>query len=189
MRPGSMTERALRAALKAAEKLGARTTVLAGPDLPLEPYDPASPMRSEQAKQVVEWLSRADGVILATPSYHGSLSGLVKNALDYVEDLRGDARPYLEGRAVGCIVTAEGAQAMGTTLSALRSIVHALRGWPTPYGVLVDAKSRPFGEGGDVPAKSVSESLHTVAEQVVLFARMKRLLQEHDARAAARTKS
>lgn len=177
-RPGSTTERALHTALLAAEKLGAKTIAIAGPDLPMEPYDPASPTRSAQAKRIVDSLAKADGVILASPSYHGSLSGLIKNALDYVEDLRGDARPYLEGRAVGCIVAAEGPQAMGTTLSALRAIVHALRGWPTPYGVLIDAKSRPFGEDGVAPAKTVSESLHMVAHQVVEFARMRHLLQE-----------
>ena len=45
-------------------------------------------------------VSAADGLIIASPGYHGGISGLVKNALDYVEDLRGDARPYLDGRAV-----------------------------------------------------------------------------------------
>jgi FMN reductase len=177
-RPGSTTERALNAALAEAEKLGARAIAIAGPELPQEPYDPASRTRSPQARHIVESLAKADGVILASPSYHGSLSGLIKNALDYVEDLRGDARPYLEGRAVGCIVAAEGPQAMGTTLSALRAIVHALRGWPTPYGVLIDAKSRPFGEDGEAPANSVAESLRMVAGQVVEFARMRRLLYD-----------
>jgi len=186
MRPGSMTERALRAALKAAEKLGAHTIVVPGPELPLEPYDPSTKDRSPQARHVVDCLGRADGVILATPSYHGSLSGLVKNALDYAEDLRTASHPYLEGRAVGCIVSAEGAQAMGSTLSALRSIVHALRGWPTPYGVLIDAKSRPFGEDGTEPAKSVSESLHVVASQVVEFARMRHMAAAVEAPRAGR---
>ena len=55
------------------------------------------------------------GVVIATPSYHGGISGLVKNAIDFVEDMRDDERPYLDGRAVGCIVVADGPQAIGAT--------------------------------------------------------------------------
>ncbi len=58
----------------------------------------------------------------------------MKNAIDLLEDLRGDSRVYLDGRAVGCIVTAAGWQGCNTTLGAMRGIVHALRGWPTPLG-------------------------------------------------------
>ncbi len=52
----------------------------------------------------------ADGLILATPAYHADMSGLLKNAIDLLEDLREEPRPYLDGRAVDCIVTAYGWQ-------------------------------------------------------------------------------
>lgn len=64
-------------------------------------------------------------------AHHGSVSGLIKNALDYIEDTTKEERVYLEGRTVGCIACAYGWQATGSTLNALRTIVHALRGWPT----------------------------------------------------------
>jgi FMN reductase len=175
-RQDSTSERALRLALRSAERQGATTVCFDGPSLPVEPYDPASPRRGDAAAALVAALRRADGVIVATPSYHGSLSGLVKNALDYTEDLREDARTYLDGRAVGILVVAEGAQAMGSTLMALRSIVHALRGWPTPYAATIDSKARPFGADGQSPADSVAEAVDTVATQVVEFARMRALL-------------
>lgn len=171
-RPTSTTERVLRLALDRAEALGARTQLIGGLALPVEPYDPARPGRSAHAVELVARLREADGVIVATPSYHGSLSGLVKNALDYVEDLRADARPYLDRRAVGCVVVAEGPQSMGSTLVALRSIVHALRGWPTPYAACIDASMAPFGVDGPVPG--VSDALDLVARQVVDFARRMR---------------
>ena len=47
-------------------------------------------------------------MIVATPGYHGGLSGLVKNALDYIEDLANDDRPYLEGRVVGTVFAPTG---------------------------------------------------------------------------------
>jgi FMN reductase len=175
-RKDSTSERALRHALAGAARLGAATQLFDGAALPIEPFDPSRPGRSAQATELVAALRRADGVIVATPSYHGSLSGLVKNALDFVEDLREDPRPYLDGRAVGCIVVADGPQAMGSTLIALRSIVHALRGWPTPYAATIDAKARPFGADGLRPAADVHEALAAVAQQVVEFARMRALL-------------
>jgi FMN reductase len=77
-------------------------------------------------------------VIVGSPGYHGTLSGLVKTALDYVELLRGDARVYFDGLPVGLIATAGGWQAAVSTLHALRTITHSLRGWPTPMGLAIN---------------------------------------------------
>ena len=94
--------------LQAAERAGARTNLISGPMLQLPLYQPDNAARSEGARSLVAELAMADGIILGSPGYHGSISGLVKNALDYAEDLRSDARPYFSGRAVGCIATAAG---------------------------------------------------------------------------------
>src|ERR1044072_3415205 len=144
LRASSQSERALRIALEGAEALGATTTVITGDDLVLPFYDPAIPERSPAAHRLVESLREADGVVLVSPGYHGTVSGLVKNALDYVEDLHADPRPYPDGRAIGCVAMALGWQAAVTTLTALRSIVHALRGWPTPLGAALNAAEVSF---------------------------------------------
>ena len=178
-RQGSTSERALAHALAAVDAAGGDTLLIPGTSLPLEPFDPASPRRSAEALHLVESLRRADGVIVSTPSYHGSISGLVKNALDFTEDLREDDRPYLHGRAVGCVICAEGAQAMGLTLVALRSVVHSLRGWPTPYAATVDSATRPFAAGD--PAPEVIAGLRLVASQVLESAQMRRLAEERRA--------
>lgn len=168
-RPESSTERALRLALAHAAQMGCEVRAFGAAEMPQEPYDPGRPERSAQAKALVAELRRADGVILASPSYHGGISGLVKNAIDFIEDLRDDPRVYLEGRAVGCIVCAEGPQAMGATLMAMRAVVHALRGWPTPYGAAINTTTRPFAGPAVEPA--ARQALETVAAEVVAFAR------------------
>ncbi len=170
-RPGSTSERALQVALARAAELGCETACFAGSRLPTEMYDPARPERSDAALALVDALRRADGVLIATPAYHGGLSGLVKNALDYTEDLRADARVYLQDRAVGCIVVAEGAQALGATLASLRAIVHALRGWPTPFGATLNAAARPFGGPGQQADPAALQACALVADEVVQFAR------------------
>ena len=139
-RPGSTSERLIRAVLDLAEAGGARTRLFAGADLVRLPhFTPGAAERTAEQAALVEAAREADGVVIGTPGYHGGVSGLVKNAIDQLEDLRDDPRPYLDGRPVGLIVTAGGWQACGVTLSSLRDVAHALRGWPTPAAVLVNS--------------------------------------------------
>jgi len=168
-RPGSSTESALRVALRHAETLGAETLLFGGEALAaLEGYSPEQTSRSEGQRAIVEAVRRADAVIFASPGYHGGVSGLVKNAIDLLEDLRADSRVYLDGMPVGCIVTAAGWQGCNTTLGAMRSIVHALRGWPTPLGVTLNtAGVKLFDANGDCSDEQVAASLRVLAEQVV----------------------
>lgn len=109
----------------------------------------------------------ADGLIIASPGYHGSISGLVKNALDYFEDLSTDVRPYFHGRPVGLIATAFGHQAAMSTLLTLRSITHALRGWPTPIGAAIRTTPETFDDLGEIIDVGARMQLELVGKQVV----------------------
>jgi FMN reductase len=167
-RPESSTERWLGIALDAAHRNGARVVRFSGPllaGLPL--YAPEEAARNDLQQQLVETVREADGLILATPAYHAGISGLLKNAIDLLEDLRDDGRPYLQDRAVGCIVTAHGLQGAGATLISMRTIVHALRGWPTPLGVTVNTVEPPPPLAPDKRLEQVA----LLAWQVVEFAR------------------
>ncbi|MDX3227981.1 NADPH-dependent FMN reductase [Streptomyces sp. ME19-01-6] len=176
-RAGSTAEKALRIVLAAAVRRGARVKLISGPDLVMPLYEYAAAERSEQAKALVDAVASADGLILATPAYHGSISGMVKNALDYMEELRTDRRPYFSGRAVGCISVAGGWQASASAVAALRATVHALRGWPTPLGVTINTETTSFDVDGRVNDPQIAERLELVAEQVVEFALMRRALR------------
>jgi FMN reductase len=101
MKAGSTTELALSAILGFARELGTATTLIAGAELAQLPlYAPESTLRTPSQRRLVDLVRQADGLVLATPSYHAGMSGLIKNAVDLLEDLRGEARPYLDGRAV-----------------------------------------------------------------------------------------
>jgi len=167
----SSTDRALRLALQAAEDAGARTFLFGGAFLSHLPhFAPENRERNEEQRQMVEMVRRADGLIIASPGYHGGVSGLVKNALDLLEDLREDERPYLDGRAVGCVAVSAGWQVAVSTLAALRSIVHALRGWPTPLGATLNTAQPIFDSTGACTDPKVAEQLAIVGQQVVAFA-------------------
>ena len=166
----SSTEQALRIALRASELAGARTLAFGSDYLARLPLFLTGP-DPRVASELVEAVRSADGIILASPGYHGSISGLVKNAIDYLEETSKDSRVYLDGLPVGLIVTAAGWQATGSTLGAMRSIVHALRGWPTPLGVAVNTSAKVFLKGECLDAE-VAGQLSLVGQQVTRFARM-----------------
>jgi FMN reductase len=180
-RPNSATERALRICLNAAARQGAETVMLGSSDLTLPLYDPSRTDRSQKAQRMLALLRKCEGLVIASPGYHGSISGLMKNALDYIEDLRRNDPPYLDGRPVGCICCAYGWQAIGSTLATMRAIIHALRGWPTPLGAGINTSMEIFDPLGNCLDKAAKCQLETVGRQVADFARLQRSsnLKEH----------
>ncbi len=167
----SSTERALRIALDAAGREGFRTRMFGGADMARLPlYDPKATTRTPDETEFVDTIRQASAVIIASPGYHGSISGVVKNALDLLEETARDPhRPYLADMPVGLIATAYGWQATGSTIAALRSIVHALRGWPTPFAAAVNTQLTKFDEDGGASDAAVIEQLSLVGKQVARF--------------------
>ncbi|MHA6721738.1 NADPH-dependent FMN reductase [Sphingomonas sp. RS2018] len=137
-RAASSTGRVLQEALDVAAAKGARTTLLTGDAIAFPNFEPGSTGGDVNVDAFLAALRDADGVIIGSPGYHGTFSGMVKNALDHVELMAGDERPYFHGLPIGLVATAAGWQAAVSTLIGLRSITHALRGWPTPLGVAIN---------------------------------------------------
>lgn len=171
LRADSSTERAVRYCLEAVERQGGRTRMFAGPDLELPMYAPHSLERTPAALEFVSALRDADAVVVGSPGYHGAISGLVKNALDYIEDLREDPRVYLDNTPWGCISCAYGWQAAVGTLGQLRSIGHALRAWPTPLGVAINSADKIWAETGELADATVRGQLDMLATQLLNFGR------------------
>ena len=165
----SVTNRLLAAGLAHVADLGARTEAVFGAELAELPIFTTSATPHPAAERMLDLVRAADCVIIASPGYHGGMSGLVKNAVDHLELLREDDRPYLTGRAVGAIVSAAGWQACGTTLMSLRSAIHALRGWPTPFGVTVNSAEPIEGSDGEFDDR-VDGALRILAGQLLDFA-------------------
>lgn len=167
LRADSSTERVLRHCLTAAQRLGADTQLFCGEDLDLPMYNPYDTMRTAKATALVAGLRMADAVVVASPGYHGAVSGLVKNALDYAEDLRTGTRTYLTDTRWGAIACAYGWQAAVGTLGQLRTIGHALRAWPTPLGVAINSATAVWGPDGSIQDESVIGQIDCLAAQLL----------------------
>lgn len=170
VKPGSSTELALTVTAEAARNSGAEVQMFDGAYLVGLPHY-AGPGHSPTAgSELIDAVRTADGIIIATPAYHGTISGVVKNALDYLEDLAKDERAYLDGRAVGLVATAYGHQAAMSTLQTLRAITHSLRGWPTPMGAAIRTHSGLFSADGVCLEDQAKAQLELVGHQVALGA-------------------
>lgn len=172
-RPDSSSERAARAAARGAQAEGAEIRFILGRDLMLPIFDTESEEIADLAQSLVDSCRWADGLIIASPGYHGGISGMIKNALDYIEHLRGHDRVYLDGMAVGCIAVAYGWQASVSTLQQLRQVAHAVRGWPTPMGASINALTTKLDQEGRSDDEQAVTQLETVGQQVAQFAHMR----------------
>ncbi len=169
-RPDSSTERLLGVASAAAAAQGASVQTFGGAYISKLPYYGGVGHIDGTGSEMVAAVREADGILIASPGYHGTISGLMKNALDYIEDLSGDARVYFDGRPVGLIATAFGHQAAVSTLATLRSITHALRGWPTPLGAAIRTEADSFDPAGALVDESARDQLETIGKQVLFAA-------------------
>jgi FMN reductase len=94
-----------------------------------------------------EVLALFDRPLTQSPAYF-AIGSKLKGHQAGDQDLRDDTRIYLERRAVGCVACGAGWQIIGSTLAALRSIIHTLRGWPTPTGAGIDTSTKVFDKDG-----------------------------------------
>lgn len=152
---------------------GALTRVFYGTDLEFPFYRPG--VRTDDRPDIQHYLQaveRADAVVLVSPAYHGGVSGLLKNAIDYINELGEVNRPLLDGRAIGCIAVARGEQGAASTLAMLRTIGHALRGWPTPLGVALSNEQAHTDSSGVPDVERTRAQLKVMLGQVISHSRI-----------------
>jgi FMN reductase len=142
LRAKSRTRSALREALKIAGAHGAAVELLDLRELNLPMYDPELTIEQYPAqhhaslRRFIDACRRADAMLWCSPTYHGTLSGVLKNALDHLELLSDDDRPYLQGRVVGLMAVAD-----PLTFGAMVNAVYELRAWLAPTWVTIDRSS------------------------------------------------
>jgi FMN reductase len=160
---------ALRRSLAAAEKAGAEVELLDLKELRLPMYEPGKPLDEygESARRLIEAMREADALLVSTAAYHGTLAGVTKNALDFVQFLSNEEPAYLDGKAVGLISTAGGEQAAANANAAMVNVVHSLRGIVAPLMVGVTKAWQHTDDGGDITDDNYGRRLDSLGKLVV----------------------
>ena len=167
LRTGSYTRRAVECALLGAAETGAQTQLIdlseyqlvfrAGKD---ETDYPSDVFRLRQN------VKEATGVILGTPEYHGSFSGVLKNALDLM------GFDEFEGKMIGLVGVSGGRMGAFDAMNSLRNIGRALHAWVIPEQASVPEAWKVFTDDGKIADPQIEERLKEVGRQVARFARL-----------------
>jgi FMN reductase len=161
---------ALEAALEGAASAGAETQLLDLRELDLPMFDPETGELTQAVTELVETCHTADGMLWSSPMYHGTISGALKNALDWLRLLGDREPPYLHDKVIGLISTAGGTQGL-QAINTMEFATRALRGWAVPYVVPVASASRVFDQAGKIQDQSVESQLKTLGSEVVRVAK------------------
>jgi NAD(P)H-dependent FMN reductase len=161
LREQSYTRVAIRRALTAAEEMGATTELLDLQEFALPVFDADNPEAGD-AVEFADRLHAADSILLGTPVYHGSYSGVLKNALDYC------GFDEFEHKTVGLLAVAGGSFPI-TALEHLRSVCRALNCWVIPHQAAIP-KARNYVADGQIVDADIEERVATLGEEAVQYA-------------------
>ena len=166
LRDGSRSLAALKHALSAAEAAGARTKLLALNKMDLPLFRPGLRLDDypSDVQKVVNAAAESDGLLWSTAGYHGTLAGVTKNALDYLEFL--SRQSYLDGRPVGLISVAGGDMAAVNAIDAMVHTVHALRGNALSLKVPIGGSRSAFSPDGEIVNDKARRRLEMLGELV-----------------------
>ncbi|HWG89797.1 MAG TPA: NAD(P)H-dependent oxidoreductase [Candidatus Thermoplasmatota archaeon] len=170
LREGSHTRMALRIALEGAREAGATTEFLDLRGLPIPFVDGEQEPEDypEAVQALLRAVQQADGILLGTPEYHGSYSGVLKNALDLM------GFDEFEGKMIGLVSVGGGALGGAHALAHLRGVGRALHAWVVPIEASIPRAHTAFNEDGTCKDPRLEARLKAVGRQVAEFSYLHR---------------
>ena len=163
LRPQSYTRLALNIALQGAQEAGAQTRMLDLASYSIA-YDSDSDQPALGLLHLRQDVQQAQGILLGTPEYHGSFSGVLKLALD----LMGFSE--FEGKLIGLVGVSGGRMGAINALNSLRTVGRSLHAWVVPEQVSISEVWRQFNEDGSLKDAHLQAILKEVGRQVARFA-------------------
>jgi NAD(P)H-dependent FMN reductase len=167
---GSSTTAALKYALQGAEIFGAEVKMIELSDCNL--VIAGSVKESDYPEDVTKLrneLNKADGIILGTPEYHGSLSGILKNALDLLR------KEQFENKVVGLVGVAGGELGATNSLNNLSVICRTLHCWVSPHQVSIANSGSVFDKHKKLLDKGIKKRLINLGHSTAKFTSLNRI--------------
>lgn len=161
LRPGSYSAMALEVAISRVGALGVETEIIDLRKLSL-PFCNGGDDYSDypDVAKMQQTVKSAAGLILATPEYHGSVSGVMKNALDLM------SFEELSGKVAG-LISVLGGQSNSNALNDLRIILRWVHAWVIPEQIGLGQAWKVFNEEGEILDEKLSQRFDAFARSLV----------------------
>lgn len=163
MRKNSVSTNALRSVLEIIStkyETEVRLVNLFETELPM--YRPSTGFENENVKKVTSDVNWANAFLLASPDYHGSMSGTMKNFLDFFWK-------EFSGRTFGYIVSSH--EKGLTVMDQMRTAVRQCYAWSLPYGVSINERE-DFNQYGQIISKRLQTRMEMLARDLVVYGRL-----------------
>jgi FMN reductase len=160
LRPESYSQQALKLAGQRLEALGVEVEILNLRELRLPFCDGSKEyLDYPDVKRLQTAFQQADGMILSTPEYHGSVSGVLKNALDLM------SFDQLSGKVAG-LISVLGGQSNSNALNDLRTILRWVHAWVIPDQIAIGQVWQAFDSDGKLQDAKLSERFDRFAQSL-----------------------
>jgi FMN reductase len=173
-RAESITRNVLAEVLAIGSDLGAETELVSVHDLDLPVYNEDIPFEQQpqSLKNLLEKMKLADGFIVASPTYHSSIGGGIKNALDALHILHGAPRTYFDGRPVGLV--AYGGPSAINSINALLHTTRGMRALVVPTSLTV-SRAQLNPERTSIADETTRNRATTLVNEVIQLATLQKL--------------
>ncbi|MDF5715595.1 MAG: NAD(P)H-dependent oxidoreductase [Rhizonema sp. NSF051] len=161
LRSESYTQMALNIAAQRVEALGSEIEILDLRQLQLPFCDGGEEYPDyPDVQRLRDAVSGADGLILATPEYHGGVSGVLKNSLDLMSFTQ------LSDKVTG-VISVLGGQPNSNALNELRLIMRWVHGWVIPEQIAIGQVWKAFSPEGKLLDEKLSQRFDQFAQSLV----------------------
>jgi FMN reductase len=159
MRKNSFGTETLRIILNKVNQNGGKGHLLNLFETPLPIYSPENDIENPFINRATNLVNWADAFIFATPDYHGSMAGSLKNFMDYFwSEFAGKTFGYL------CTSHEKGL----TVMDQMRTAIRQCYGWSLPYGISINS-STDFNEKRQLVNKQLVKRLDSFARDLVVY--------------------
>lgn len=162
----SKTFKGIKAVLDTAQKQGAEVQMYDLREKPLPMYSPddSYELTDQNVREFRQLLLEADGIVLGSPEYHGSMSGVFKNAMDWVSSEQFIDKPV-------ALVSAAGGPTSMTTLTSMQVMIRNLYGWVVPTLGSIPGQTQ-FDKDGSFVEEGMRKRFNLMGEELVNMAEL-----------------
>lgn len=171
LRQDSWNRQLAAAAAQMARDAGAEVVEVNLRDFPLPLFDEDIEAAGvpEPVSRLKDLFASADGLLIASPEYNGSVTAALKNLIDWVSRPDGQygRAEVFQGRRAALFATSPGGLGGMRGLNHLRDILQPLGTWITPTMLAVPASMNVFDAQGDLVDEGAKTQLRALVDQTL----------------------